>query len=72
MDCIEFLFCSYDKASLQEGTRLALLYFKNHSFVHTPLYARMVFCHAYALVIDMATLFFFDFMLHVRPFKVGL
>ncbi|XP_063615766.1 innexin inx2-like, partial [Penaeus indicus] len=55
---------NYDKASLEEGTRLALQYFKNHSFVHTPLYARLVLAHAYALVIDMATLFFFDFMLH--------
>ncbi|XP_042863065.1 innexin inx2-like [Penaeus japonicus] len=54
----------YDKPSLEEGTRLALLYFKNHSFVHTSLYARLVLSHAYALVIDMATVFFFDFMLH--------
>ncbi|XP_071517616.1 innexin inx2-like [Panulirus ornatus] len=53
----------YDGSTWEQDTETMLNYMHGHISTHTMLYFWLVLCHVVALVIDVAVIFFFDFML---------
>lgn len=60
--CIHY---SYDGSNWQRDSEAMVNYMEKHLHTHSYLYFWLVFSHLLALTIDVATIYFFDFILQV-------
>ncbi|KAG7171060.1 Innexin inx2-like 6 [Homarus americanus] len=60
----------YDGSTWERDTEMMLNYMQSHISTHGSLYLWLVICHIVALVIDIGTIYFLDFLLHGRFLKL--